>query len=133
MLAKSYCMILEIKVPSPGESVTEVEIGRWLVEDGALIKKGQEIAEVESDKATLTIVADEAGKITIKVFEGKTIAVGEVACLIDTSFAPVESEVKDQDQKPAGAEQVVTVPEKITTDPGKNSPGGRQPDFRPLR
>lgn len=54
-------MIVEVKVPSPGESITEVEIGTWLVEDGAIVTKDQEIAEVESDKATLTIVAGESG------------------------------------------------------------------------
>lgn len=78
-------MILEIKVPSPGESISEVEIGRWLVEDGALVRKGQEIAEVESDKATLTIVADDSGKITILARESDRVAVGSVACTIDTS------------------------------------------------
>lgn len=78
-------MILEIKVPSPGESISEVEIGRWLVEDGAPVRKGQEIAEVESDKATLTIVADDSGKITILARESDRVAVGSVACTIDTS------------------------------------------------
>ena len=83
-------MIIEIKVPSPGESITEVEIGSWLVEDGTVVAKDQEIAEVESDKATLTIVASEGGKIEIKAAEGDSIAVGAVACTIDTSVAPVK-------------------------------------------
>ncbi len=82
-------MIIEIKIPSPGESVTEVEIGRWLVQDGAIVVKGEEIAEVESDKATLTIVADASGKITVIAREGETLPVGAVACKIDTSFGPV--------------------------------------------
>ena len=82
-------MILEIKVPSPGESITEVEIGTWLVEDGALVAKDQEIAEVESDKATLTVVATDAGKIKILVSEGEQVAVGAVVCTIDTSVTPV--------------------------------------------
>ncbi|NCB06839.1 MAG: 2-oxoglutarate dehydrogenase complex dihydrolipoyllysine-residue succinyltransferase [Bacteroidia bacterium] len=82
-------MILEIKVPSPGESITEVEIGTWLVEDGALVAKDQEIAEVESDKATLTVVASDAGKIKILVSEGEQVAVGAVVCTIDTSVTPV--------------------------------------------
>lgn len=82
-------MILEIKVPSPGESITEVEIGTWLVEDGALVAKDQEIAEVESDKATLTVVASDAGKIKILVSEGEQVAVGAVVCTIDTSVGPV--------------------------------------------
>ncbi len=83
-------MILEIKVPSPGESITEVEIGSWLVEDGAVVAKDQEIAEVESDKATLTIVASEGGKISIKAEEGQAVPVGDVVCTIDTSVAPAE-------------------------------------------
>ncbi len=81
-------MIVEVKVPSPGESITEVEIGTWLVENGAVVEKDQEIAEVESDKATLTIVALEAGKIEIKAAEGDSIPVGDVVCTIDTTVAP---------------------------------------------
>lgn len=80
-------MIVEIKVPSPGESITEVEIGAWLVEEGALVTKDQEVAEVESDKATLTIVAVESGKIKILAAEGDSIPVGDVVCTIDTSVA----------------------------------------------
>ncbi len=90
-------MIVEVKVPSPGESITEVEIGAWLIEDGAVVQKDQEIAEVESDKATLTIVAGEAGKITIKSAEGETVEVGAVVCTIDTSVKPEE---KPQEEKP---------------------------------
>jgi len=88
-------MILEIKVPSPGESITEVEIGSWLVENGSVVNKDQEIAEVESDKATLTIVASEAGKIEIKAEEGESVEVGAVVCTIDTSVAPAP-ESKDE-------------------------------------
>jgi 2-oxoglutarate dehydrogenase E2 component (dihydrolipoamide succinyltransferase) len=80
-------MIVDIKVPSPGESITEVEIGHWLVEDGAIVVQNQEIAEVESDKATLTIIASEGGKIKINAEEGTAVAVGSVVCTIDTSFA----------------------------------------------
>ena len=69
-------MIVEIKVPSPGESITEVEIGAWLVEDGAVVSKDQEIAEIESDKATLTIVASDGGKLSHKAAEGDTVPVG---------------------------------------------------------
>lgn len=87
-------MISEIKVPSPGESITEVEIGNWLVENGSVVSKGQEIAEVESDKATLTIVAGEAGKINQMAGVGQSVAVGTVVCTIDTSFAGNISEVE---------------------------------------
>lgn len=89
-------MIVEIKVPSPGESITEVEIGNWLVEDGAVVAKNQEIAEVESDKATLTIVASEGGKIEIKAAEGETIEVGAVVCTIDTSVAPAPKKAEEK-------------------------------------
>ena len=95
VFVKSKKMIIEIKVPSPGESITEVEIGTWLVEDGALVAKDQEVAEVESDKATLTIVAVEDGKINIMAAEGDSIPVGNVVCTIDTSVAvPVLSDKK---------------------------------------
>ncbi len=80
-------MIAEVKVPSPGESITEVEIGRWMAEDGALVRKGQEIAEIESDKATLTLIAEADGKLSHKVKEGDAVAVGTVACTIDTSVS----------------------------------------------
>jgi 2-oxoglutarate dehydrogenase E2 component (dihydrolipoamide succinyltransferase) len=90
-------MIVEVKVPSPGESITEVEIGTWLVEDGAVVHKDQEIAEVESDKATLTIVASDAGKIVIKSAEGETVEVGAVVCTIDTTVKPEE---KTEEEKP---------------------------------
>ena len=89
-------MIVEIKVPSPGESITEVEIGSWLVENGAVVNKDQEIAEVESDKATLTIVASEAGKIEINAQEGETVEVGAVVCTIDTDVAPPKEEAKEE-------------------------------------
>jgi 2-oxoglutarate dehydrogenase E2 component (dihydrolipoamide succinyltransferase) len=87
-------MIVEVKVPSPGESITEVEIGHWLVEDGAVVAKNQEIAEVESDKATLTIIAAESGKIKINAGEGTAVSVGSVVCTIDTSFAVIKAEAE---------------------------------------
>ena len=80
-------MILEMKVPSPGESITEVEIAEWLVQDGDYVEKDQAIAEVDSDKATLELPAEESGTITIKASEGDAVDVGSVVCLIDTSAA----------------------------------------------
>lgn len=77
-------MALEMKVPSPGESITEVEIATWLVEDGDYVEKDQAIAEVDSDKATLELPAEEAGIITLKAAEGDLVKVGSVVCLIDT-------------------------------------------------
>ncbi len=76
---------LEMKVPSPGESISEVEIAQWLVEDGDYVEKDQAIAEVDSDKATLELPAEEAGTITLKAEEGDVVAVGQVVCIIDTS------------------------------------------------
>ena len=94
-------MIIEIKVPSPGESITEVEIGHWLVADGAVVAKNQEIAEVESDKATLTVIADEGGKVKLLVQEGDKVAVGSVVCTIDTSVAAIKAETKaEANEKP---------------------------------
>jgi 2-oxoglutarate dehydrogenase E2 component (dihydrolipoamide succinyltransferase) len=84
--------MLEMKVPSPGESISEVEIAQWLVKDGDYVEKDQAIAEVDSDKATLELPAEESGIITLKAEEGDVVAVGEVVCLIDTSA-----------EKPAGA------------------------------
>ncbi|MEM6516377.1 MAG: 2-oxoglutarate dehydrogenase complex dihydrolipoyllysine-residue succinyltransferase [Bacteroidota bacterium] len=78
-------MILEMKVPSPGESITEVEIAEWLVEDGDYVEKDQAIAEVDSDKATLELPAEASGTITLKAEEGDAVEVGQVVCLIDTS------------------------------------------------
>ncbi|HEX7584516.1 MAG TPA: 2-oxoglutarate dehydrogenase complex dihydrolipoyllysine-residue succinyltransferase [Prolixibacteraceae bacterium] len=80
-------MLIELKVPTPGESITEVELGKWLVADGDLVEKDQEVAEIESDKATLTLSATENGKIKILVPEGDRVAVGIVACTIDTSVS----------------------------------------------
>ena len=77
-------MILEMKVPSPGESITEVEIAQWLVSDGDYVEKDQAIAEVDSDKATLELPAEVSGTISLKAEEGDAVAVGAVVCHIDT-------------------------------------------------
>jgi 2-oxoglutarate dehydrogenase E2 component (dihydrolipoamide succinyltransferase) len=87
-------MILEMKVPSPGESITEVEIAEWLVQDGDYVEKDQAIAEVDSDKATLELPAEASGIITLKAEEGDAVAVGAVICLIDTSAAKPEGDDK---------------------------------------
>jgi 2-oxoglutarate dehydrogenase E2 component (dihydrolipoamide succinyltransferase) len=93
-------MILEMKVPSPGESITEVEIAEWLVQDGDYVEKDQAIAEVDSDKATLELPAEASGTITLKAEEGDAVAVGEVVCLIDTSAeAPEPSSEKPSQPK----------------------------------
>ena len=85
-------MILEMKVPSPGESITEVEIAQWLVADGDYVEKDQAIAEVDSDKATLELPAEVSGNITLKAEEGEAVAVGQVVCLIDTDGVSKEGQ-----------------------------------------
>ncbi|RZJ52723.1 MAG: 2-oxoglutarate dehydrogenase complex dihydrolipoyllysine-residue succinyltransferase [Flavobacterium sp.] len=95
-------MILEMKVPSPGESIKEVEIATWLVKDGDYVEKDQAIAEVDSDKATLELPAEMSGIITLKAEEGDTVAVGAVVCLIDTDAA------KPAGDAPAKAEETKT-------------------------
>lgn len=102
-------MILEMKVPSPGESITEVEIATWLVQDGDYVEKDQAIAEVDSDKATLELPAEASGIITLKAEEGDAVAVGQVVCLIDTSAAK-----PDGGTAPAKEEAKVETPKAET-------------------
>ena len=91
-------MLLEMLVPSPGESISEVEIAEWLVEDGDYVEKDQAIAEIDSDKATLELPAEQSGKIKIVVAEGETVAVGDVVCLIDTKDAQPSTSSKKTNQ-----------------------------------
>jgi len=88
-------MLLEMKVPSPGESILEVEIAEWLVEDGDYVEKDQSIAEIDSDKATLELPAEESGTIKILVGNGETVAVGDVVCVIDTSAKGGIAKIKE--------------------------------------
>ncbi len=101
--------VLEMKVPSPGESISEVEIAQWLVSDGDYVEKDQAIAEVDSDKATLELPAEESGTITLKAEEGDAVAVGAVVCLIDTSA-----------EKPAGFESATV--ESVPVAPAAPAP-----------
>ncbi|MCB9202813.1 MAG: 2-oxoglutarate dehydrogenase complex dihydrolipoyllysine-residue succinyltransferase [Flavobacteriales bacterium] len=93
-------MILEMKVPSPGESISEVEIATWLVQDGDYVEKDQAIAEVDSDKATLELPAEESGTITLKAEEGDVVEVGQVVCLIDTSASKPSGESEKTESSP---------------------------------
>ncbi|NML70165.1 2-oxoglutarate dehydrogenase complex dihydrolipoyllysine-residue succinyltransferase [Chryseobacterium sp. RP-3-3] len=102
--------VLEMKVPSPGESITEVEIATWLVKDGDYVEKDQPIAEVDSDKATLELPAEQSGVITLKAEEGDVVQVGQVVCLIDVDApkpaggsAPA-AEAPKQEEAPKAAE-----------------------------
>ena len=121
-------MILEMKVPSPGESITEVEIATWLVSDGDYVEKDQAIAEVDSDKATLELPAEASGIITLKAEEGDAVAVGQVVCLIDTSAEAPEggsfSTAKSESPAPAVKVETPAVApsEKATYATGTPSP-----------
>lgn len=133
-------MVLEMKVPSPGESITEVEIAEWLVEDGDYVEKDQAIAEVDSDKATLELPAEASGIITLKAEEGDAVGVGEVVCLIDTSAAKPEGEsskeekaVKDKaeslenkKEKPAEKQEEKTEEKPQTYASGTASPAAKK-------
>ena len=88
-------MKLEMRVPSPGESISEVEIAEWLVEDGDYVEKDQSIAEIDSDKATLELPAEESGIIKIIIGDGETVAVGDVVCIIDTSVKGTSAKIKN--------------------------------------
>jgi len=110
---------VEIKVPSPGESISEVIIAQWLVKNGDYVENGQTIAEIDSDKATLELAAEASGTITIIAQAGDTVAVGAIACHIDTSAAkpagtstpvPVKEEVKVQTPPAAAAVAMKTEP-----------------------
>ena len=89
-----------MKVPSPGESISEVEIAEWLVKDGDFVEKDQTIAEVDSDKATLDLPAEESGIITLKAEEGDAVAVGQVVCLIDTDAKAPQAKKEKEQEKP---------------------------------
>ena len=99
-------MILEMKVPSPGESISEVEIAQWLVADGDYVEKDQTIAEVDSDKATLDLPAEESGVITLKANEGDVVPVGNIVCHIDTSVKKSTDDIVEP-SKPVTDDQVV--------------------------
>lgn len=118
-------MILEMKVPSPGESIKEVEIATWLVQDGDYVEKDQAIAEVDSDKATLELPAEASGIITLKASEGDAVAVGAVVCLIDTAAAkpaggapapaPAKEEAKPVAEAPKAAPAPAPAPAPAAT------------------
>ncbi|WP_108424966.1 2-oxoglutarate dehydrogenase complex dihydrolipoyllysine-residue succinyltransferase [Flagellimonas amoyensis] len=125
-------MVLEMKVPSPGESITEVEIAEWLVADGDYVEKDQAIAEVDSDKATLELPAEESGIITLKAEVGDAVAVGEVVCLIDTSAKKPEgdapkAEKKEEPKKEEPKEEPKKAePKKETYASGTPSPAAKK-------
>jgi 2-oxoglutarate dehydrogenase E2 component (dihydrolipoamide succinyltransferase) len=121
-------MILEMKVPSPGESITEVEIATWLVKDGDYVEKDQAIAEVDSDKATLELPAEASGIITLKAEEGDAVAVGQVVCLIDTSAAkPSDDAPKAETKTEAPKEEKKAEAPKAEQTPATYATGAASP------
>lgn len=108
-------MIIEVKVPSPGESISQVTVANWLVKDGSFVSKDMEVAELESDKATLPLIATESGKIKIMVDAGNNVAVGAIACTIDDSVKEVikqeDSDILVRSELKKEIKQIVTEPE----------------------
>ncbi len=123
-------MIIDIIVPSPGESINEVQIANWLVENGAGVAKDTEIVEVDSDKATLSITSEASGKIEILVEEGETVEVGAIIAKIDTE-AKVEIPETPKDEAPKATEKAAETPakEEKTEDP-KKEVKGEELDFK---
>ena len=123
-------MVLEMKIPSPGESITEVEISQWLVKDGDIVTKDQTIAEIDSDKATLDLPAEASGKITLKAEEGDSMSVGDIVCLIDTtetsnpesenSEPPLQNIIEDKKIEPNKMDEISITPlaRNIASDKG---------------
>ena len=124
-------MIVEMPVPSPGESISEVEIAQWLVKDGDYVEKDQTIAEVDSDKATLDLPAQESGTITLKAEEGDTVLVGNIVCLIDTSGKKTSKKTNEENTKieivkVSKKDTVVNIEKDITFASGSPSPAARK-------
>ena len=124
-------MIVEMPVPSPGESISEVEIAQWLVKDGDYVEKDQTIAEVDSDKATLDLPAQESGTITLKAEEGDTVLVGNIVCLIDTSGKKTSKKTNEENTKieivkDSKKDTLVNIEKDITFASGSPSPAARK-------
>ena len=120
--------MIEIKVPSPGESITQVQIARWLVEDGTIVEKDQEIVEIDSDKATFPVASPENGKVTITVQEGETVDVGAIIATIEVGNGQLavgsEQRAIDSGQKPGTKHQAPGA----RNIPSDSDPGSRLPD-----
>ena len=121
-------MVKEMKIPSPGESITEVEIAAWLVQDGDYVEMDQAIAEIDSDKATLELTAEYSGAIKLMAEEGDAVEVGSVVCSIDTSVKgepkapsaneePTKKEVATPVEEPAQAKETAPKVEAANATP----------------
>jgi len=122
--------MIAMKVPSPGESITEVQIARWLKKDGDYVEKDEELCEIDSDKATLTLAAEASGLLSIKVKEGETVAVGTEVCTIDESKAgqqpAKEKKEPETEAKPAKAEKQPAKNEEPKSEKPASQPSSRQ-------
>ncbi len=120
-------MILEMQIPSPGESISEVEIAEWLVADGEYVEKDQIIAEIDSDKATLELPAEQSGTISLKAEEGDLVQVGQVVCHIDTSAESISKDKPSKSEK--SPQKKVEVEAEVEVDNSKSdllSPAARK-------
>lgn len=106
-------MIAEMKAPSPGESITEVEIARWLVKNGDYVQKNQILAEIESDKATLEVPSEASGVVSLKVSERESVSVGQIICVIDTSAEKITA-TSSENEAPKTAVTSTEMPKKET-------------------
>ncbi len=126
-------MAYEVKVPSPGESISEVEIATWVVSEGDYVEKDDVIAEVDSDKATLELTAPEAGVITFKAEEGDTVAVGDVVAEIDTDAAAPEKKEKapaKEENKETPKADAASSPKKEEAKTSSHAEGHPSPSAR---
>jgi 2-oxoglutarate dehydrogenase E2 component (dihydrolipoamide succinyltransferase) len=109
--------VVDIKIPSPGESITEVEIGSWLKSDGDFVQVDETICEIESDKATLPLIAENSGKLKIILNEGDTAGVGDVACTIDTSGKSTENKRTDNSAEQKSKHNETSLKKEKSIDP----------------
>lgn len=119
-------MILKMEIPSPGESISEVEIAEWLVSDGEYVEKDQIIAEIDSDKATLELPAEQSGVITLKAEEGDVVDVGQVVCHIDTAAEGVSMDKTQENTEPIQNEEIKTVTESDNSKSDILSPAAKK-------
>ncbi|HWY97690.1 MAG TPA: 2-oxoglutarate dehydrogenase complex dihydrolipoyllysine-residue succinyltransferase [Bacteroidia bacterium] len=125
-------MILDIKVPSPGESISEVQIARWLKKDGDYVQKEEEICEIDSDKATLTVNSEQAGQLKVLAKDGDTVKVGSVIAKVDTDakapavVAKPASETKAKEEKAAPAPAKVAAQAETSYAKGTPSPAAKK-------
>ncbi len=119
-------MAIEVKVPSPGESINEVQLANWLVEDGAYVEKDQDIVEIDSDKATLSVAASESGTISLKAKEGDIIEVGSVIALIEAGEASSEQKAKAAEEKDKQPKKESADTEAKQSEPSKTKASEKQ-------